>query len=153
MRKDNTKLKFTKNCCASWFSLGWLKISKCSISLTRLGKCSKSKVRPLWYKPLLLLSSTYWPFLLFKILNSSYSRSRVVRMCHFWAQNGPFPPLPHPTKIFFFWGGGIINIILIYLLAPFILQNFKKILPSDPELWGSAIFRPKMAHFPKWEFF
>ena len=47
----------------------------------------------------------------------------------------------------------IINIILIYLLAPFIVQNFKKILPADPELWGCAIFGPKMAHFPKWEFF
>ena len=46
----------------------------------------------------------------------------------------------------------IINIILIYLLAPFIVQNFKKILPADPELWGCAIFRPKKAHFPKWEF-
>ena len=47
----------------------------------------------------------------------------------------------------------IINIILIYLLAPFIGQNFKKILPAGPELWGWAIFVPKMAHFPKWEFF
>ena len=32
----------------------------------------------------------------------------------------------------FFWK--IINIILIYLLAPFIVQNLKKILPADPEL-------------------
>ena len=69
-----------------------------------------------------------------------------MRMCHFWAQNGPFAP-----SKFFFWK--IINIILIYLLAPFIVQNFKKILPADPELWGCAIFGPKMAHFPKWEFF
>ena len=52
---------------------------------------------------------------------------------------------------FFFWK--IITIILIYLLAPFIVQNFKKILPADPELWGCTIFGPKMAHFPKWEFF
>ena len=53
--------------------------------------------------------------------------------------------LPH------FLGGGIINIILIYLLAP--MQNFKKVLPEDSELWGCSIFEPKMAHFPKWEFF
>ena len=66
-------------------------------------------------------------------------------MHHFWAQNGPFAPNN------FFWK--IINIILIYLLAPFIVQNFKKILPADPELWGCTIFGPKMAHFPKWEFF
>ena len=52
---------------------------------------------------------------------------------------------------FFSWK--IINIILIYLLAPFTVQNFKKILPADLELWGCAIFGPKMAHFPKREFF
>ena len=67
-----------------------------------------------------------------------------MRMRHFWTQNGPF------ATIFFC---KIINIILIYLLAPFIVQNFKKILPADPELWGCTIFGPKMVHFPKWEFF
>ena len=55
-----------------------------------------------------------------------------------------------PTQTFF-WK--IIDIILSYLLAPFTVQNFKKILPADPELWGCTIFGPKMAHFPKWEFF
>ena len=30
----------------------------------------------------------------------------------------------------------IITIILIYLLAPSIVQNFKKVLPVDPELLG-----------------
>ena len=39
--------------------------------------------------------------------------SRVMRMCHFWAQNGSFA-----QAIFFFL---IIKIILIY---PFIVQNF-----------------------------
>ena len=67
-----------------------------------------------------------------------------MRMCHFWAQNGPFAPI-------FFWK--TINIILIYPLASFIGQNFKKLLPADPELWECAIFGPKMAHFPKWELF
>ena len=33
-----------------WFSRGWLKISKCSISLTQLGNRSKSKVIPLFTK-------------------------------------------------------------------------------------------------------
>ena len=56
--------------------------------------------------------------------------------------------LPHTI---FFWK--VISIILIYLLAPSIVQNFKKILPADLELWGWAIFGPKMARFPKWEFF
>ena len=67
-------------------------------------------------------------------------------MCHFWAQ---MIHLPLTKK--FFWK--IINIILIYLLAPFIVQNLKKILPADPELRGCAIFGPKMAYFPKSEIF
>ena len=46
----------------------------------------------------------------------------------------------------------IIKIILMYLLAPFIGQNLKKILPADQELWGCAMFGSKMAHLPKWEF-
>ena len=54
-----------------------------------------------------------------------------MRMRHFWAQNGPFAP----NK--FFWK--IIKITLIYLLAPFIVQNFKKILPANPELQGWPI--------------
>ena len=98
-----------------------------------------------WYKPLLLLSSTYWPFSLCKIFKNSYCESRVMRMHHFWAQNGPFAPNN------FFWK--IINIILIYLLVPFIGQNFKKILPADPESWGCTIFRPKIAYFTKLNFF
>ena len=49
----------------------------------------------------------------------------------------------------FFWG----KLFLIYLLAPFTVQNFKKILPVEPELWGCKIFGPKRTHFPKWEFF
>ena len=65
-----------------------------------------------------------------------------MRMHHFGAQNGSFAP-----NNFFFWK--IINIILIYLLAPIIGQNFKKILQADPELWGRAIFGPKMVHLPQ----
>ena len=45
-----------------------------------------------WYKPLLSLSSTYWPFSLCKILKNSYSGSRIMTMHHFWTQNGPFAP-------------------------------------------------------------
>ena len=56
-------------------------------------------------------------------------------MCHFWAQNGPFAPF------FFFWK--IINITFIYLLAPFIVQSFKKILPADPELEDMQFLGPK----------
>ena len=49
----------------------------------------------------------------------------------------PFAP------IFFFFFGKVINIIFIYLLAPFIVQNFFKNVAADLELKGH---RPKMAH-------
>ena len=68
----------------------------------------------------------------------------VMSMHHFWAQHGPFA-----RNNFFF--SKIINITLIYLLAPFVVQNIKQILTADPELWICAMFGPKMAHFPKWE--
>ena len=38
------------------------------------------------------------------------------------------------------------NKIFMYLLAIFILQNFKKILRADPELQGCANFGTKMGH-------
>ena len=84
------------------------------------------------------------PFHCAKFKKNSYSKSRIMTMHYFWTQNGSF------ALIFF---REIITLILIYLLAPFIVQNLKKILPADPELWGCAIFGPKMAHFPKWELF
>ena len=100
-----------------------------------------------WGGGVLLLGNQYTindPFHCAKFRKSSYSRSRVMTMHHFWTQYGPFAPKN------FFWK---IIIILIYLLSPFIVQNLKKLLPVDPELWGCAIFGPKMTHFPKWEFF
>ena len=41
-------------------------------------------------------------------------------MRHFWVQNGPFAPNFFLEKI--------LNIIFIYLLAPFIVHDFKKFL-------------------------
>ena len=52
-----------------------------------------------------------------------------MRMHHFGAQNGPFAP-----NSFFFFLEKIINIIFIYLLAPFIAQNFLKNSAADREL-------------------
>ena len=82
-----------------------------------------------------------------KILNQSYEDVR-----HFWDQNSQFLlnkifgatlcyyfHLPIGRKVFhlpqnkiFVWK--TITVILSYLLADFIVQNFKKILPADPEL-------------------
>ena len=44
MRKKNSKSNFMKNSWVSWFSHGWLKMTRCSISLVWLGEYSKSKV-------------------------------------------------------------------------------------------------------------
>ena len=41
------------------------------------------------------------------------------------------PKMVHLPQTIFFWK---ILIILIYVLAPFIVQNLKKTLPVDPEL-------------------
>ena len=83
-----------------------------------------------WYKPL-LLSSTCWPFSLCKIYKKLLQLIQSCEDAPVWTQNGPFAPQ------LFFWK--IINIILVWLLAPFIVQDFKKILPADPELWSCAI--------------
>ena len=45
------------------------------------------------------------------------------------------------------------NKIFIYIWAPFILQNFLKILRANPELRGCAIFKPKIAHLSYKKFF
>ena len=68
-----------------------------------------------------------------------------MRMCHFRAQNGPFVL----NKFFLIQ---TINITFIYLLAFFIVQNLKKILKADPELWRRAILGPKMVHLPQKRF-
>ena len=91
-----------------------------------------------WYKPLLLLSSTY------SYLKKSYSGSRVMRMHHFWAQNGPFAPI-------FFWK--IINTILIYLLALLIVQNFKKLLQQIQSYKDAQFLGPKWRISPNDNFF
>ena len=43
-----------------------------------------------WYEPLLLLSSSYWPFSLCKTKKNFYSGSTIMTMHHFWDQNCPF---------------------------------------------------------------
>ena len=57
-----------------------------------------------------------------------------MAMHHFCAQNGQFAP------IFFV---KIITTILIYLLAPFIVQNFEKILRADLEFEDAQFLGPK----------
>ena len=98
------------------------------------------------YKTFLLLSSTYWPIFIMQNLQKFLQHIQSYEDAPFLRSKWSICP-----KQNFFWK--IINITLIYLLAPLVKQNFKKILPADPELWGCAIFEPKMTHFLKWEFF
>ena len=64
-----------------------------------------------------------------------------MKACHFQAQNSPFAPNDNFFR-------KTSNMISMYLLIHFIVQNFKKILRLDPNLWACTIFRPKMAHLP-----
>ena len=66
-------------------------------------------------------------------------------MHHFWTQNDPFAP----SKNFL---GNIINTIFIYLLAPFIVQNFKKFLEWIQSYEDAPFLDPKWAHLPKQDF-
>ena len=96
-------------------------------------------------KQLIKLPCTYWPLSFCKILKiflgpvQSYEDVPFLGLkwliCHeqnFFGTNRYYFHLP---------------------IGPFHCAKFKKILTADPELWGCAIFGPKMAHFPKWEFF
>ena len=58
----------------------------------------------------------------------------------------------HLPQTIFFWKK-IIKIILIYQLAPFILQNFKKVLKANPDLRGCSTRSPKIPQFVLNKFF
>ena len=89
-----------------------------------------------WYKPL-LLSST-------KILKKSYGGPRVMRMHHFWAQNGTFAP------IFF---GKLLISFSSTSMPPSLRKILKKFFQrihsyEDAQFWG-----PKWPISPNEKFF
>ena len=69
-----------------------------------------------------------------------------MRMCHFWAQNGPFVM----NKFFLVQ---TIIITFIYLLALFIVQNFKKFLQQIQSYEDVPFLGPKWSICPKQIFF
>ena len=63
--------------------------------------------------------------------------------------SGPKWPIC-PEQIFF----GTNHYYYFHLpIGPFHCEKFLKILTVDPELWGCAIFGPKMVHLPQTNFF
>ena len=81
-----------------------------------------------------------------KFKTNSYSGSRVMRMPHFWAQNGPFSP---NNSIF---GKLLISLSSTYypLSLSKILKNFLQQIQSYED---AQFFGPIWPISPKWEFF
>ena len=94
-------------------------------------------------KQLIKFSCTYWPLSFCKILKKFLGPIQSYEDVPF---SGPKWPIC-PEQNFF----GTNHYYYFHLpIGPFHCAKFKKILTADPELWGCAIFGPKMAHFPKW---
>ena len=75
----------------SWLFKGFKVMRISTILGTKMAHLSWTKF--FWYKPLLFVSSTYWPFPLWKIFKNSYSGSWIRAMHQvFWIQNGSFAP-------------------------------------------------------------
>ena len=88
----------------------------CAIQGSKVAQLSWRKF--FWYKPLLLLSSTYWPFSLYKMQEK------------FLYEDVPFLGPKWSIYPHFFWK--IIKIIFIYLLVPFTVKHFKKFFYQIP---------------------
>ena len=69
-----------------------------------------------------------------------------MRMCHFWTQNGPFVL----NKFFL-----VLTIIITfsYLLAPFTVQNLKKLLQWILSYEDAPVLGPKWSICPQFFFF
>ena len=85
------------------------------------------------YKPLLLLSSMYWPLSLWKSFKNSYSRSRIMTMHHFLAKNGPIVPNELFSENYFYHSH--------LAISPFHCAKLKK------NLWAQNDPFPKMIIF------
>ena len=109
-------------------------LSGCTIFGPKMAHLSWTK--SFWYKPLLLLSSTYWVFSLYKTLKKFLQQIQSYEDAPFLGPEWPICP-----EQIFLWK--IINIIFIYLLAPFIVQNFKKIFPQIQSYEDAQFLGPK----------
>ena len=96
-------------------------------------------------KQLKNFSFTYQLLSFWKILKNSQSQSRVMRMRHFWTQNGPFAP----NKLFF--GKLLISFSSTYqpLSLCKILKKFFQWIQS----YEDAQFLPQNGSFPRMRIF
>ena len=97
-------------------------------------------------KQLIKFSCTYWPLSFCKILKKFLGPIQSYEDVPF---SGPKWPICQEQNSL------IQNIIItfIYLLALFIVQNLRKNIRANPELWGCIIFGPKIVHLPQTNFF
>ena len=98
-------------------------------------------------KQLIKFSCTYGPLSFCKFLKKFLELiPRVMRMCHFRAQNGPFVM----NKFFLVQ---TIIITFIYLLALFTVQNLKKFLQQIQSYEDAPFLDPKWSIYSKQTFF
>ena len=81
------------------------------------------------------------PFHYPKFKKSSWGWSRVMRMCHFWAQNGPFVMNKS------FWYKPLLLLSSTYWPF-FIVQNFKKLLQQIQSYEDALFLGPKFSICP-----
>ena len=89
-----------------------------------------------------------------------------VLLCKFWKatvkriqnyENGSFWGLKQPSLPY----GDLFlenhyNVVVMYLMAPFIMQNFQNIVRAEPELWWTddvSSLVLEWPNFPEWAFF
>ena len=97
-------------------------------------------------KQLIKFSCTYWLLSFCKILKKFLGSIQSYEVVPFL---GPKWPICH-EQIFF----GTNHYYYFHLpISPFHCAKFKKILTAGPELWGCAIFGPKIIFLPHTIFF
>ena len=98
-----------------------------------------------WYKPLLLLSSTYWSFSLSKIKKNSYNGSRIIAMHYFWAQGGAFAPNKFFLESYYYHSH--------LPISPFHCAKFKKNSSSGSRVMRMHNFWAQNGPFPQMRIF
>ena len=95
--------------------------------------------------------TTFMYFLVPFILQIFYKKSLKIDSELWWCAPfvGPKQPICPEQKLF-----GINHCYYFHLpMTLFIVQNLRKVLTMDPELWQYTIFGPKVVHLPRIFFF